>query len=117
MHMIKSGESLEWVVDQLMSGKRIKNINKITQNLTKGQRGPRTSSIGRYQGMTSQRASDQYSSKNMRQQHAQSPLRSSISPLRPHASQSFRSHLSARSPVKGGDRIRANAYGTPGAAD
>lgn len=27
VYMIKSGESLEWVVDQIMSGRRIKNVN------------------------------------------------------------------------------------------
>jgi len=26
VHMIKSSESLEWVVDQIMSGRRIKNV-------------------------------------------------------------------------------------------
>lgn len=27
IEMIKSGESLEWVVDQLINGNRIKNVN------------------------------------------------------------------------------------------
>jgi len=27
IHMIKSGESLEWVVDALINGKKIRNIN------------------------------------------------------------------------------------------
>ena len=29
--MIKSGESLEWVIDSLMNGKKIKNINQEIQ--------------------------------------------------------------------------------------
>lgn len=31
IHMIKSGESLEWVVDALINGKKIKNINQEIQ--------------------------------------------------------------------------------------
>ena len=27
IHMIKSGESLEWVIEQLIAGKKIKNIH------------------------------------------------------------------------------------------
>lgn len=29
VHMIKSGESLEWVVDEICSGKQIKNILRL----------------------------------------------------------------------------------------
>ena len=32
VHMIKSGESLEWVIEQLISGKKIKNIHLEAQN-------------------------------------------------------------------------------------
>ena len=68
VYMIKSGESLEWVVDQIMSNLRIK---KTRTSITKFK-----SSIV---------SNHEYSFNRLKSTSGQSPLRSSVSPLRPHA--------------------------------
>ena len=47
IHMIKSGESLEWVVDQLIQGKKIKNIHQQAKQMAAEEFKLRKSTTGR----------------------------------------------------------------------
>lgn len=74
IYMIKSGESLEWVVDQIMSNLIIKK--KIRSRTS------RTSVTNFQRSIVS---NQEYSFNRLKSTGGQSPMRSSVSPLRPHA--------------------------------
>jgi hypothetical protein len=80
VHMIKSGESLEWVIEQLIQGKRIKNIHLEAENQARREG---KFSRSRSRGSTGRQGSSGYYQKDVSARKSLSGARSSWSKQQP----------------------------------